>query len=81
MLEEKCNCGKLGRYLHTVEGVPMVLSCNKYSVCPTYDQLLCERDLLRREHDRYEKTLNNIVRVNAMDYEYRTWAKQTLENK
>lgn len=38
-VREKCNCGKPARYMHMkVDGE--VMSCNKHTVCPTYDELV-----------------------------------------
>lgn len=34
----KCNCGQEARYAHVTNGVETA-SCNKYMVCPTYDEL------------------------------------------
>lgn len=68
-----CGCGNTLRYSHFRDGVE-VFSCNKYIVCPTYDELI-ERSKLCF---RYENALRQIVNVNAMDYEYRTWAKAAL---
>ncbi len=38
-LEAKCPCGKDGRYFNIDKIGNQVMSCNKYSVCPTYDEL------------------------------------------
>jgi hypothetical protein len=73
MTNSLCGCGNPTRYSHVVKGIEK-MSCNKYIVCPTYDELLAHsrRCLL------YEVTLQQIVDINAMDYEYRTWAKNVL---
>lgn len=68
-----CGCGNPVRYSHFRDGVE-VMSCNKHIVCPTYDELI-ERS---KVCFRYENALRQIVNVNAMDYEYRTWAKAAL---
>lgn len=53
MLEQKCNCGRPVRYTHMkVDGV--VMSCNKHTVCPTYDELVKINQELTRE--LYKKT-------------------------
>ena len=36
MYIEKCNCGKDGKYYFIGEGS----SCNKYSVCPPYEEVV-----------------------------------------
>lgn len=41
---EKCNCGRPVRY-----GFGDLASCNKYSVCPTYDTI--EKDLMHTRHN------------------------------
>ena len=68
-----CGCGKPVRYedLETQEG-----SCNKYKRCPSYEELLIEVNKLRK----CKSTLEKIKVVNAMDYEYRTWASDTLKD-
>jgi hypothetical protein len=73
-----CNCGDPVRYSHIVNG-QTVGSCNKYIVCPTYEELLKQRDWNQKRAMIYEKCLCDISRINAMDYEYCTWAKQALE--
>lgn len=40
MFKEKCNCGKPIRYvIRRNEDNEMIGSCNKYCICPTYDEL------------------------------------------
>ena len=34
----RCPCGREGRYFHESDG-KRVISCNKYAVCPTYEEL------------------------------------------
>lgn len=46
-LNDLCNCGKPIEYSHLKEGV-MVGSCNKYSVCASYDDLLNSNISLNR---------------------------------
>ncbi len=79
MFNEKCNCGLPVRYSHGEFGT--LMSCNKYSVCPTYDDLIKERNKLRVQKDRYEIALKKIVSVNAMDYEYQAWTEEVLDEK
>lgn len=73
-----CGCGKPLRYSHMLPDGTERMSCNKYIICPTYDELLAQRDQFRRKMLQYEATLKQIVNVNAMDYEYRAWAKNIL---
>ena len=75
MVGGKCNCGKEGRYTY---GITQELSCNKYSVCLTYEELLIELKAVEKESKKYKEALEKIVRVNAMDYEYKSWAKEAL---
>jgi hypothetical protein len=49
----KCNCGRDSRYTVIVDG-EWIDSCNKYKVCPTYEEL--ERELVRLE-TLYKKLL------------------------
>ena len=70
-----CGCGNPVRYLHFRDGKE-IMSCNKYAVCKTYDELF----ELSKLCFRYEQVLMNIVNVNAMDYEYRSWAKSALNH-
>ncbi|CAH9014969.1 conserved hypothetical protein [Vibrio phage 424E50-1] len=46
---EKCNCGREGRYYNIdVLKLEGQVSCNKYYVCPTYHEVLEERDKYRK---------------------------------
>lgn len=74
---ENCGCGKRGRYYHFKDGVE-VMACNKYIVCATYEELQDRVRLLGHEMNTYKAYLQKIVDVNAMDYEYKTWAKEAL---
>ncbi|ASU03330.1 hypothetical protein [Pseudoalteromonas phage J2-1] len=57
MLKEmKCNCGLPVRYSHGAKGD----SCNKYTVCPTYDQLLEENQKLQKQLYWYRYSVNQI---------------------
>ena len=66
-----CGCGRPTRY-HSIDGKD---SCNKYLRCPSYDELMKEN----RDLKKFKETLIEIRDVNAMDYEYRKWAKNVLE--
>lgn len=72
-----CGCGEPNRYNHLRDGVE-VMSCNKYIVCPTYQECITEISKLRAKVSKYHRAITKIVNVNAMDYEYKTWAKGAL---
>ena len=75
ILEGKCGCGGQLRYMHGQDR----MSCNKYAVCPTYDELFEQLRAERAKSGIYGVALEKIVGVNAMDYEYKAWAKQALD--
>lgn len=52
----KCNCGLPVRYSHGEKGD----SCNKYTVCLTYDQLLEENQKLQKQLNCHQYTINQI---------------------
>jgi hypothetical protein len=54
------------------------MSCNKYTVCLTYNEQLDKISELNAEAIKYKAALERIVNVNAMDYEYKAWAKGAL---
>ena len=68
-----CNCGQPIRYSHK-DGE----SCNKYIVCPSYEQLSEEHEYYRKLSQIYLNTLTLIRDTNACDYEYRGWAKNVI---
>lgn len=70
-----CNCGNPIRYFH-LSGQS---SCNKYMVCPSYEDLREEHKYYRKVSQMYLNTLNVIKNTNACDYEYRSWAKNAIE--
>ena len=74
-----CNCGDPVRYSHVVNG-ETVGSCNKYQVCRPYLDILELMYIYKKRAMMFEKCLNDIVRINAMDYEYKAWAKSVLES-
>ena len=76
-IDNLCGCGRSVRYCHFTDGVER-MSCNKYEVCKTYEELSDESSELRGEMLRYKNALQAIVTVNAMDYEYKAWAKEAL---
>tara|TARA_R100000541_G_C1897352_1_gene83959 strand:+ start:20564 stop:20923 length:360 start_codon:yes stop_codon:yes gene_type:complete len=61
--ELKCNCGLPVRYTHGEKGD----SCNKYAVCPTYDELLEST----RKEERYRWAYRNFVNQIDDYFEYR----------
>ena len=76
MTFEKCNCGRDSRYSHRdINTNEFVYSCNKYQVCPTYEQLLKLTDLQSKKIVRYESALDKIITTDAEAYEYKAWAK------
>ena len=76
--EQLCNCGRKVRYSH---GDINTMSCNKYEVCLSYEEQEALIKELSREAATYKAALEKIVRVNGMDYEYKTWAKEALEGR
>ena len=72
-----CGCGGKLRYSHFIDGEE-VMSCNKYAVCLTYQEQFEKINSLNNEMLRYKAGLSKIVTVNAMDYEYKAWAKEAL---
>ncbi len=74
-MDAKCGCGDPIRYT-TASGKG---SCNKYHECLTYQE---QADLIKKLQSKvntYEHFLGQIVRVNAMDYEMKCWAKSALD--
>lgn len=74
----KCGCGDPVRYEHIVDG-KRLWSCNKYQICLPYNDL---RELMQKYcqlQGMYKATLERIYKTDAKDYQYRTWAKETLE--
>lgn len=72
----KCGCGRDIRYSTSCGRG----SCNKYQRCLSYEE---QEELIKVLSSKvviYEHNLHKIVRVNAMDYEYKTWAKEALES-
>lgn len=50
-----CNCGEPIRYIHKTGA-----SCNKYTVCPTYEALLDQIELCEKVAKYYQNSLNTI---------------------
>jgi hypothetical protein len=75
IVNKLCGCGRELRYSH---GSLDVMSCNKYAVCLTYAEQYEQIKLLKIENLKYQEVLEKIVKVNAMDYEYKAWAKQAI---
>lgn len=74
-----CACGNEVRYSHLKKDGTELLSCNKYVACLTYDEQFELIKKLNNEVIKYKNALHKIVRVNGMDYEYKSWAKEALE--
>jgi len=77
-MDKLCGCGRKLRYSHSSLDV---MSCNKYTVCLTYAEQYELIKILKIENIKYKESLEKIVRVNAMDYEYKAWAKQAISQK
>jgi hypothetical protein len=73
-----CGCGRQVRYSHFDDNGNEVMSCNKHFVCMTYSEQYERLLALERVAARYKCALESIVSVNAMDYEYKAWAKAAL---
>lgn len=73
-MSDKCNCGRTIRYSHKDGN-----SCNKYIICPSYEDLQKEHEYYHKLSQMYLNTLTIIRNTNACDYEYRAWAKNTIE--
>lgn len=57
MWDEKCNCGRPARYF-MVDGES---SCNKYAVCPTYDELESELKKVKQEFMELLDVANDVI--------------------
>jgi len=44
---ETCGCGRPTRYVKILDDGTEVHSCNKYGRCPSYEELLNERNVLK----------------------------------
>ena len=63
-----CGCGGRLRYSHMVNGVE-VMSCNKYTVCLTYDQ----------QHELLNKLTTEMLKADATIEKLRELRKVTPE--
>jgi len=72
--QDKCGCGRDVRY-STSDGKG---SCNKYGRCLSWEEQAKLIRELQHKVGVYENSLEKIVRVNAMDYEYKCWSKEAL---
>ena len=73
--QQKCGCGKDIRYSTSCgKG-----ACNKYQRCLSYEEQAEIIAKLIPKSRYYEVILEKITKVDAMDYEYRTWAKEALD--
>lgn len=59
-MNEKCNCGRDVRYLDKVGG-KMVGSCNKYEVCPTYDEVTGAYKELESKYNRLLSAAEDVI--------------------
>ena len=76
IIPELCGCGRPVRYAHTRSGDgELVWSCNKYKVCPTYEQLDSTVRELSHNYLRSRAVLERIVDTEGEAYEYKAWAK------
>jgi hypothetical protein len=68
MKDNKCNCGKPVRYSHNKVGDTgeMKGSCNKYSICPTYEELT-------QINQKNAMSLRQIARI--LDKPTHDWSK------
>lgn len=78
--EEICGCGGKLRYSHIVDGKEK-MSCNKYYVCMTWQEQFDQIRSLHVENMKMKSALEKICKVNACDYEYRSWAKAALSSE
>ena len=60
--QEYCGCGKPVRYSHMVNG-EWRGSCNKYTLCPTYDELMEKSSRTSMEVLSYETAVNEIAEI------------------
>jgi len=68
-----CGCGRPTQYISMED---LRGSCNKRQRCPSYEEL---RDISIR-YSALRRTMEKVRDVSAEDYEYRTWAKASLED-
>jgi len=80
MLVLKCKCGKEGRYSRFNEGAIETSHCSKRGDCLSYEEQRHKITQLESDNRRMKSQLEKIVAVSAMDYEYRTWAKEGLQD-
>jgi hypothetical protein len=57
-MKDKCGCGRPAKY--STPGNEDGGSCNKYSRCPTYEQLANALELSNRRLACYQKAINKI---------------------
>ncbi len=59
---EKCNCGRETKYgMFVGEEEQYVQSCNKYSVCPTYDEVLTQRDNYHKLLKELQEAMGDVL--------------------
>lgn len=74
-----CGCGRVGKYSIFSESKDITYSCNKRRRCPDYAELELINDDLVSNYRHCKSSLQKIVDVNGMGYEYKTWAKSALD--
>jgi hypothetical protein len=77
MFDELCGCGKPVRY--SIPGGEGNGSCNKRLRCLTYEEQSERLKSVTADMLKYRSALDRIIAVNAMDYEYRAWAKAAID--
>ena len=59
---EKCNCGRETKYgMFVGEDEQYVQSCNKYSVCVPYDEVLTQRDNYRKLLKELQESMEGVL--------------------
>ena len=76
VMNKLCGCGGKLRYTHSGNR----MSCNKYAVCPTYDELFIKNRKLLGKLRSCETALEKIKNTKAKSYEYRAWAKEAIDS-
>lgn len=59
-----CGCGRKIRYVNIKDGLG---ACNKYSRCPSYDEIMSENRKLCKENSDLKNILRSIKKINDLD--------------
>jgi len=78
-MSNMCGCGRDIRYSHMVGG-ELRDSCNKYTVCLTYQEQHDKLRELTNQVSIYKHVLKRIVEMDGEAYEYKAWAKGVLDD-